>query len=226
MRGALTPRGDHDARRLSAGVLFAVAPCWYVLTEAVSASAFEGYSYAHNYISDLGVPAGGVLDGRVMASTLPHVMNAGFIGSGLLFALGVVRLWPTLPHRRARLVFAGLAAAHAIGIAVVGIVPGSPENVANGRIALHGLGAVAAIAGGNLAAIASSRAFADTPSPTWIRRAGLALGSLGLASGLALSTHRIVPDGVWERGGVYAFMLWQAAVGVSLLTERRRRRRT
>ena len=70
----------------------------YVGTEAIAASAFPGYSYSANYISDLGVPDVAEFQGRAIDSPLSAVMNAGFILQGVLYlvaavALGAAFLW-------------------------------------------------------------------------------------------------------------------------------------
>ncbi|RIJ07986.1 DUF998 domain-containing protein, partial [Clavibacter nebraskensis] len=48
----------------AAGIAWVAAAAVYVGTEAIAASAFPGYSYSANYISDLGVPDVAVFQGR------------------------------------------------------------------------------------------------------------------------------------------------------------------
>lgn len=209
--------GTAPASRVAA-VLWIIGPLWYLVAEGVTALAFPGYSYADNYISDLGVPERGVLDDRVLDSPLHAVMNAGFVGEGVLFLIGLVLL---LRHRGRNgwvVAAAVLGAVHSAGIIVVGLVPGSPANVDNGLIFWHGLGAVAAIGGGNLVAIIAGRALG---LPRAISRVGQLLGALGFVSAALLVTHTLLPDGVWERGAVCTFMVWQLIAGISLLARRR-----
>jgi len=200
-----------------AGLLWSMGPAWYVLCEAIAASAFRGYSYANFYISDLGVPGFGELDDRILASELPQVMNAGFIGTGALFLLGLIVLLPNLGPGASKGLLAGFGILHVVGIVFVGLVPGSPHNVGNGLIIVHVLGAVAAIMGGNLAAITSNRALRGIGLSRSARGVGVALGALGLLSATLLSLHLVLPDGVWERGAVYPFMMWQLLTGAALL---------
>ena len=202
------------------GLLWSIGPAWYILCEAITAAAFTDYNYATFYISDLGVPNFGDFEGRALASYVPQVMNAGFIGAGLLFLLGLVLLLPTLQPGIPRFLLAGFGLLHSIGITFVGLVPGSPENAENGLMIIHVLGAFGAIAGGNLAAISSSRAFGGTTMPRAAQRLGLILGIIGLASAILLTQHWLLPDGVWERAAVYTFMLWQFASGITLLRAR------
>lgn len=212
-----TPTAPTTSSLRSVGLLWCIGPIWYVLCEAIAASAFHGYDYATFYISDLGVPDIGEFEGRMLASRVPQVMDAGFIGTGVLFLLGLVILLPSLRSGAARVLFAGFGILHAAGIVFVGLVPGSPQNVANGLIVIHVLGAVAAIAGGNLAAISSTRALRDIGLPRWVRGLGAVLGIAGLLSAALLTLHWQLPDGVWERGAVYPFMLWQLCIGIALL---------
>jgi hypothetical membrane protein len=139
--------------RRAAGILLVVSAPWYVVAEAVAATAWREppYSYAHNYISDLGAPGpASTLMGRVIDSPLAWVMNAGFIGHGVLALAAAVLLCPQLPHRWW---LVGLASAHAVGIALVGTVHGSAQSIADGTFVFHSLGANLAIVGGNLLAV-------------------------------------------------------------------------
>lgn len=200
------------------GLLWTIGPAWYVLCEAIAASAFHGYNYAIFYISDLGVPEFGELEGRTLASRLPQVMDAGFIGAGVLFLLGLVVLLASLRSGVPKALLAGFGILHAVGIVFVGLVPGSPQNVDSGLIIIHVLGAVAAIAGGNLAAISSTCALRQSGLSRSVRSLGMVLGIAGLLSAVLLTLHWVLPDGVWERGAVYSFMLWQLLIGITLRT--------
>lgn len=199
------------------GLLWLLAPLWYLLCEAVTAAAFDGYNYAHFYISDLGVAEHGDFEGRMLASQVPEVMNAGFIGSGLLFLLGLCTLWPYLAGGASRWWFLGVGALHAVGITFVGLVPGSPANAASGLMTIHVAGAIAAIIGGNLTAILSRFALGEFFAGSGARLIGPALGSLGLLSAFMLVMHALVPDGVSERGAVYPFFAWQFFTAIALL---------
>ena len=62
------------------------------------------YSYAHNYVSDLGVPVcGTIFDGRSVCSPLHALMNGDFVLQGVLFfaaalaAARLVSLWSAGP---------------------------------------------------------------------------------------------------------------------------------
>src|SRR5215472_4873449 len=126
----------------------------FVIGEAVSAAAFRPtYSYATYYISDLGVPiCGPQLLHRTYCSPLHSVMNAAFVISGALLLLTYALLWLS---KRNWATFAGmlLAAVNAAGLTLVGLVHGTLENLHNGSISFHALGALAAMVGGNAAIV-------------------------------------------------------------------------
>lgn len=207
-------RATADPLLTISGLLWSMATVWYLLCEALTASVFAGYNYATFYISDLGVPEHADFEGRPLASEIPQLMNAGFIGSGLLFLLGLVVLAPRLVEGRRRVPLLLVGALYAAGITLVGLVPGSPSNADNGLMAFHVAGAITAIAGGNTVAILSAGPLRFLEP---VRRIGPVLGIAGLVSAALLVGHVLLPDGVWERGAVYTFMLWQLLVGILLV---------
>ena len=209
-----------------ASVVMGLGGLWYLFAEAVSAYGFPGYSYAHNFISDLGVPEAGVFQGRAIDSRLAEVMNAGFLGEGLTFALGGVLLWWALPKGRGGGWLIALAAVHSFGISLVGLVNGSPANVEGGMAIFHFAGAFAAIISGNLAVIiAGKRALPAALGPK-LSRFSVLLGTVGLVSLLALivtsasNTIFIFDYGVWERMSVYTIIAWQFVFASATLVSR------
>ena len=209
------------------------ALCWivagvvYVTTEAVAAAAFPGYSYATNYISDLGIPQVETFGGRAIDSPLHAVMNTGFVLHGVFFVAAALLATPVLgtAHRRT---FLALAATHGVGIVLVGLVHGGQVNADNGLGAVHGIGATMAIVGGNLAAIVAGLAAHRSDE---LRRLGtvcVTLGVVGLFAALALvldsvsSSVDVLPDGVWERLAVYTITAFELLVGVTTLVRLRR----
>ncbi|WP_258059546.1 MULTISPECIES: DUF998 domain-containing protein [unclassified Rathayibacter] len=205
-----------------AGVLWVVSALAYVGAEAVAASAFPGYSYARNYISDLGVPEVGVFQGRAIDSPLHAVMNAGFLLQGALYLAAAVT---TVRAARggSRGLFLSLAVVYAVGIAVVGLVHGSSASAQNGIGGLHVVGAAMAIVGGNAASIVAGAAARRGRAPWALETVGIVLGAAGLLALLMLQVDTrvpgvdLLPDGVWERASVYAVTAWQLATGLRLL---------
>jgi hypothetical membrane protein len=183
--------------KLGAAIAWIVGPLTYLILEAVAAAAFPHYSYAQNFISDLGVAA----------SPREAVMNTAFCLQGTLFLVGAVFL------DRARL-FLTLAAANALGNVLIAIF--------HSGVAAHAVGAVLAIVGGNTAILAGSR----IGGPLY-RRASIGLGALGLLSFvvfvLVLQHIMPAPLGVWERGSVYSILAWQMFTAAWLIARSSRR---
>lgn len=210
-----------------AATLMGLGALWYVVMGAVSATGFPGYSYSHNFISDLGVPDKGVFQGRAIDSVLANVMNAGFLGQALMVALAGIVLWWALPGDRKRNGILALALIHSFGISLVGLVNGSPRNVDAGLAIFHFGGAVLAILGGNaLISLAGSRTIRGVFTP-WFGRASTALTSIGVASvliliGTSISGRLLLFDyGVWERISVYTFLAWQLMFAVVAMAKLR-----
>ena len=112
---------------LAGALVLVVNTLQWLIIEAVAAAAWTQppYSYATNYISDLGVPdCGTEFQGRAICSPLHSWMNASFMAEGLLFGLGVLLL-SRLVAGRARRVVVALAVAHAVGFVLVGLFHGS-----------------------------------------------------------------------------------------------------
>ncbi len=117
--------------------LWVVAALGYLLLEAVAAAGFApAYSYANNYISDLGVNSG-ELHGRVVESPRADLMHAGFYLQGMLFLLGALLIVGVPDSRRSRL-FLGLIATNAVGNIVVGTVHVGTVHVAGAALAIVG----------------------------------------------------------------------------------------
>jgi hypothetical membrane protein len=136
-------------------------------------------------------------------------MNAAFLADGLLFLLGAVLLAGGARGMRARL-FLVFAAAHSLGMLLVGLVPETtPAPVGS----LHLLGALLAIGGGNAAIMLGGRL-------AGLRWAGLLLGLFGLAALLALAFPAApagLGGGLVERLSVYPITVWELIAGLSLL---------
>ncbi|MBV1689936.1 DUF998 domain-containing protein [Novosphingobium sp. G106] len=203
------------------GALWLLAGLLYLTSEAIAASAFVGYSYANNYISDLGVPYA-LTDGTV--SPLAWVMNfGGFILDALLYgAAAIAAMGLQRPHRRRATAFVVFALIHSVGSILVGTVHSGPREIAAGTHDIHVLGAAMAIIGGNAASITASRFDASAA----YRRASLFLGLVGLASLVMLEANRItgtpiLADGLFERGSVYAITAWEILTGLTLLFSKR-----
>jgi hypothetical membrane protein len=207
----------------AAGVAWIAAAVVYVGAEAIAASAFPGYSYSAYYISDLGVPDVAVYQGRAIDSPLHAVMNAGFILQGVLYLAAAVIATRAL-RAGPRRAFLALAAVHAVGITVVGIIHGSASSAASGIGWVHVVGAGMAIIAGNAASITAGLGSGRVGAARSFRVASVALGVVGLvALALLQSLGGETIDGIWERGSVYTVTAWELMAGVAVLVSARRR---
>ncbi len=218
--------GSASSRQVSiraAALAWGAAAVTYVASEAIAATAFSpAYSYAENYISDLGVPACGTLfAGRAICSPLHTLMNADFVLQGLLFlgagiaaarALSGLARWPLL----------ACAALNGIGIILVGLFP--ETSAVKG---LHGLGALLAIVFGNATGFVSAFAFRGLGLPRVHRVVSLTLPLLAafafamLIAARGRDTPLLVPDGIWERISVYTITAWELVTAWCLLARAR-----
>jgi hypothetical membrane protein len=208
----------------AAGVAWITAAVVYVSTEAIAASAFPGYSYSANYISDLGVPDVAEFQGRAIDSPLAAVMNAGFVLQGALYLLAALIATRAL-RSGPRRAFLALAAVHAVGITVVGLIHGSASSAASGIGWMHVVGAGMAIIAGNAASILAGTGSRRIGLPRGFRIASVALGVVGLvALGLLQALGGSDVDGIYERGSVYSVTAWELLAGTSVLVAARRAR--
>lgn len=214
----------HPAVRRAAITWLGAGIMWLAL-EAFSAAAFPGYSYAKNYISDLGVPLSAAGQGGAIGSPRHLAMNVNFIAHGLLFLLGGVFAFRAgAAAGRARFGFLGLAVVYAVGSALVGAFHSSAQTIAVGPVSLHVLGAGLSIVGGNAAIIVGGLNARRLGAANGYGTASVALGTLGL---LCLITLQAGPPfnliGLWERGSVYSITLWEIGTGVAYLIATRHR---
>ena len=206
---------------LLGSIVLIVNAVQWVVAEAVTAAAWTdpSYSYATNFISDLGVPdCGTQFQGRAICSPLHPLMNASFIAQGILFALGVVLL-SRLAEGRTRRTLVALAGTHGVAFVLVGLFHGSPDGPDSGlviHIAAAGVGILCA----NTVAILAG-ATRGLGLPMAYRRFSIAVGVLGIASE-ALVNLSADTAGLFERGGVYSWLLWGLVTGVLLVVKDRR----
>ncbi|RJQ75646.1 DUF998 domain-containing protein [Pseudonocardiaceae bacterium YIM PH 21723] len=203
---------------LGAVILIINALQWMII-EAISAGAWKNppYSYATNYISDLGVPdCGSQFQGRELCSPMHTLMNTSFMLEGVLFGAGVV-LVARLVSGRARRVLMTLAIAHGVGMIVVGIFHGSPDGPSFG-LALHVGGAGVGILCANAIAILAGSSGSLLPHLAY-RVFSVVIGVLGIV-GVVLVGVSESTAGIFERASVYSWLLWSVVTGVLLFAGR------
>jgi hypothetical membrane protein len=205
-----------------AATLWGLGGLVYIAAETIAARAFPGYRYGFNYISDLGVPIPETFDGRLINSPLSWVMNAGFIGEGLLYFLAALCAFQFLPAGKARVTLLALGLAHGVGMTLVGTFHGAQQTAENGTGVLHALGAVIAIVGGNSVSVCVGIAGFRYGLPKALCRISIALGTIGLVSLAMWLANRLVgpivfADAVWERGSVYSITVWELYLSADIL---------
>jgi len=215
----------NTASRRAAGILLALAGLIYFVTEAISAAAWTHpvYSYATDYISDLGVPGGSqYVFAHTVNSPLSIVMNIGFIANAVLAFAGATMFLLGIRSARTRITWVA-SLIFAVGLVLVGLFHGSAASVGNGQIALHGAGAIAAIVFGNLVLVLLG-SLARRYVPRWFANFALVIGVLGLVC-FVLQTVAVLPQqpGIFERGSVYTIMAGQIVGVVTLVAGSRRR---
>jgi hypothetical protein len=202
---------------ISAAAAWLVAALGYLILEALAAAGRPHYSYAHDFISVLGVPS---------VSPRAYLMNTAFCLQGTLFLLGAALTVGAFRSRRAAL-FLSLAAANAVGNIAVAAVHSGAVAHADGTIWVHETGALLAIVGGNAAIIAGCFVVRLADGPTWYRGVSVGLAVLGLFSFLMLVLEMRVPalntlpTAVWERGSVYSIIAGQVFTAAHLLIRSR-----
>jgi hypothetical membrane protein len=198
---------------ISATVWLAAALVFFISEAIASASVSPSYSYAADYISELGVPG---------STPLAWVMNMGFWLQGILFLAGAVLASRDSATGRRRL-FIVLVAITALGDVLVATFHGNALAAGDtNAAALHWWGTLLAILGGNAAIIVGSSVVAGLVKTRWYRAVSVSLAVLGYVS-LLFVGHAVgqLHPGLWERGAVYPIFMWQMLSAVLLIARQR-----
>ncbi|MCX5079493.1 DUF998 domain-containing protein [Streptomyces sp. NPDC001940] len=165
-------------------------------------------------MSDLGVPVCGTrFQGHDLCSPRHALMSTSFMLEGILCATAGVLL-ACLVEGRVHRVIISLAIPHGVGMVLVGLCHGSADGV-DLSLALHvGGAAVGIVCANTIAIIAGS--LRGLRLPLAYRVFSIAVGALGLLSELLVGMSASTA-GIFERGGVYSWLLWSVATGALLL---------
>jgi hypothetical protein len=195
-------------------VLWLVGALVYLAVEKLAAANVKGhYSYTHNYISVLGVPAWG---------RFAYLMNAAFYLQGALLFIGALMVVRAVGRRG--VLFLLFTAADAAGLFLVATVHGGSPLAAGNGMQWHMAGALLAFIGGNAAIVAGSSIVARAVDARWwYRGVSLMLAIAGFASFFILANYNVwgykyAPVGIAERMPVYSVLAWQIFSAVVLLT--------
>ncbi|MFE5208081.1 DUF998 domain-containing protein [Streptomyces sp. NPDC056600] len=190
---------------------------FFVIHAIVESAWPRPYSWAAHNISDLGNVTCGPQgrEPRYVCSPEHDLMNGSFIALSVLFLAGVVLaggLWRRGP---AGLVARTALATTACGFALAGLAPADVDEP------VHVLGAVLALAVGNVALFLAGVGLADRVPRLW-RRAAVVAAATGATGCVLLALQRDLGLGTggMERVAAYPILLWAFALGLAGLLGR------
>ncbi len=211
---AVVQTGNRVQLARVAAVLWIVAAVAYLVVEKVAADHVKGhYSYLHQYISVLGVPAWG---------RFAYLMNGAFYLQGALSFVGAVLV--TRAAGRRGVFFILFTAAATIGYFLVATVHGGSPLAKGEGMQLHMVGALLVFIAGNLAIVPGSKIVARAVDARWWYRViSLLIAAVGLVAWLAIANYnvwgyKVAPVGLLERLPVYSILAWQVFSAVVLLS--------
>ena len=219
-----------DTRRnIPAAIALLGAVVTFFVAEAIAAAAWHHptYSYAADFVSDLGVTGPAVMfKGHLIHSPRAVVMNAGFVVNGVLVALAAMvvlrrRVEDQLArwHRR-------LLVGYGVGLVTAAFFHEWPS----WSFPLHALGATLSIGGGCVAVLLTGRLGDRLDLRTWLANTFTSLGVLGLFFFLVVQVVALVNPtlpsyiGALERLAAYPVAAAELIAGVGLLAESARLR--
>lgn len=191
------------------------AACWalsivfFIGQAAGQAGSARPYSLITNLISDLGSTA----CGAVICSPLHGLVNASFVATGALHALGITT-YGAWPRRRLGYVGVQLVAIAGVGLILVGLLPEDVDPAGHAKGALTGLVCL------NLTVIFLGLAVIGTAR--WLGAMSFGAGLIGfIGLGLFLGV-RALPPGLTERFADYPGAIMLVLFGAVLLWSGRR----
>ena len=198
--------------------MFAAAGVIFFVAEFIAAAAWTDppYSYTYHYISDLGVHGPLTALDQYMYSPLAWVMNAGFLLFGVGVFAGVALLGGPRGWRRGVLLVLGTLVG--AGGVVLAFFHGDGQADRQGTVDYHGLGAMAAIVGGNILIICLGRMGRRFGVGRKAGNAMVLLGAFGLVSMVAFIgvAGANVLVGLVERCAVYPVLAGLICAGISI----------
>jgi hypothetical membrane protein len=222
--GTMVAETPRTLPRRAAGATLAAAAVIFLIGEFIAAAAWTDppYSYTYHYISDLGVRGPLVAMDQYMNSPLSWVMNTGFFLFGVTVFAGIAMLNGPRGWRRAAVFVLG--ALVGAGGVVLALFPGDGEADRLGKLDYHALGAMAAIAGGNILIIVLGRLHRHLGLSRRAGRAMVLLGVFGLVSTVAFITvagsGANILIGLVQRCAVYSVLIGLIYIGTSIWTRK------
>ncbi|MCP2247399.1 DUF998 domain-containing protein [Lentzea aerocolonigenes] len=197
--------------------------------ELVTAAAWQEphYSPLYNWVSHLGLTGPSeVAFGQVGNSPLGAAMDIGWVLYGVMLVIGAFLTFDARKGVRPTAIIA-LAVLSGVGVSLVGIFQGSNENVANGLIAFHTLGAQSVMVAGNLMAVVVGASGARIGLSRGRGVASVLLGMVGLVAFPAFMANALTGwlwnIGLFERAVIYPIMISHVLLGSALVRAAHRR---
>lgn len=216
------------AARTGALLIF-LGPLVSWAAELVTAAAWQEphYSPLYNWVSHLGLTGPSeVAFGQVGNSPLGAVMDIGWVLYGVMLVIGAFLTFDARKGVRPTAIIA-LAVLSGVGVSLVGIFQGSNENVANGLIAFHTLGAQSVMVAGNLMAVVVGASGARIGLSRGRGVASVLLGMVGLVAFPAFMANALTGwlwnIGLFERAVIYPIMISHVLLGSALVRAAHRR---
>jgi len=216
-------RPDERRLRLMGGLVYLLA-LEYFFAEQVAAAAWgtPSYSWASNYISDLGITS----CSATVCSPRHVVMNLGFVTLGVVVGLGSWLLRNQLFSGRTGRLALCLMSLSGVGDVLVGLFPGSVEGVASGSQMMHTLGAGLAITCGNAGILLSGVSL--WPRDRFLAGYSTVSGVVGLAAlAFFVGDAPLVAEigvGAIERIAADPIVIWMVVLGAWSLSRAVRER--
>ncbi|WP_433196748.1 hypothetical protein ACQP1G_45120 [Nocardia sp. CA-107356] len=220
--------------RLKIGAALLILSMSYYIVELIVAARWpapHAYSWSRNMISDLGVPeclgdmrryGGGTTRDRFICSPWHALMSTEFVLLGILVLAAAMLLSPLLPKTPLAEAIPYLALINCLGNVLVGVFPGSANEVPGGshiRAVLHPTGAYLELFSGVAIMAIIAWLYRSHPGYTAFTLALLAVSIVGMVASL---TSEHLGPGTAERLAIDPFVWWRIGTGVVLLAVARR----
>ncbi|MFG1795972.1 DUF998 domain-containing protein [Nocardia sp. NPDC049149] len=215
--------------RLKTGAVLLILTVSYFIVQLIVASRWpepNGYSWADNMISDLGVPEClgdmhqyGLHPSRYICSPWHATMSTEFVLLGVLLGAATFLLTPLLPKSPLARAIPYLALLNCLGIVLVGAFPGSADEFPGDhqlRIILHPTGAYLELLTGLAIMIIAARVFPANRPYTTVTIVLIILTLIGMIASLA-PTHLGLGGGTAERLALDPFVWWRVFTGIYIL---------
>lgn len=214
---------EKQERRAAVGTVLWMLCVQFMVVEQIVSRGWDGtYSFAYNYVSDLGAVNCDLQHGMTVCSPHHAWMNASFALQGVLIAVGALLVRGVFSPRRSYTVALGVLAAS--GMALIGVAA-FPEDV---RPMGHVMAAMAHFVLGGAGIVTMGvlllRDARKSAIAGWL--------SLGVGGAVVLATVLLalqkepiwnvmgLMEGAVERIAAYGIPLWFAGMGAGLLVRR------